>query len=253
MAVLDRILEAAQLGPGDTVIEVGPGLGVLTRALAERAGRVIAVEVDRGLAGKLRQALPRAEVVEGDILSLTPLQLLGRATPYKVVANIPYYITSPILRHFLEAELKPRLMVVMVQREVGEAIVAGPGHMSLLAASVQFYSQPELVATVSASSFYPPPQVESALLRLEVYEHPPVAVQDPAAFFNLVGAGFTAPRKQLHNSLARGLGIAPEEAVRLLQAAGIDPSRRAQTLSLEEWAGLYRTLVDAETKGAGQN
>ncbi|HLE02645.1 MAG TPA: 16S rRNA (adenine(1518)-N(6)/adenine(1519)-N(6))-dimethyltransferase RsmA, partial [Dehalococcoidia bacterium] len=169
--VLGKILQAAQLDPEDTVIEVGPGLGVLTRALTERAKRVIAVELDRGMAEKLRQALPQAEVIEGDILSFSPLQLLGHATPYKVVANIPYYITSPILRHFLEAELKPRLMVVMVQREVGDAIVAGPGEMSLLSVCVQFYCQPRLLARVSPLSFYPTPQVESALLRLEVYEH----------------------------------------------------------------------------------
>ena len=250
--VLGKILQAAQLDPEDTVIEVGPGLGVLTRALAERAGRVIAVELDRGMAEKLRLALPRAEVVEGDILSLSPLQLLGHPTPYKVVANIPYYITSPILRHFLEAELKPRLMVVMVQREVGDAIVAGPGEMSLLSVCVQFYCQPKLLARVYPSSFYPAPQVESALLRLEVYEHPPVAVREPEGFFHLVGAGFTAPRKQLHNSLAQGLGTTPEEASRLLEAAGIDPKRRAQTLSLEEWAHLYQRFLDAQIKGPGQ-
>ena len=250
--VLEKILQAARLVPEDTVIEVGPGLGILTRALAARAARVIAVELDRGLAEKLRQALPQVEVVEGDILSFSPLQLLGHPAPYKVVANIPYYITSPILRHFLEAEHKPRLMVVMVQREVGKAIVARPGQMSLLAVSVQFYSQPKLVARVSPSSFFPPPQVESALLRLEVYEHPPVAVSEPEGFFRLVGAGFTAPRKQLHNSLAQGLGITPEEVSRLLEGAGIDPKRRAQTLSLEEWAHLYQRFLDAQTEGPGQ-
>jgi len=250
--VLEKILQAAELVPEDTVIEVGPGLGILTRALAERAGRVIAVELDTGLAGKLRQALPQAEVVEGDILSFSPLQLLGHRTSYKVVANIPYYITSPILRHFLEAEHKPSLMVVMVQREVGEAIVAKPGRLSLLAVSVQFYSQPKVLARVSAFSFYPPPKVESALLRLEVYEHPPVAVREPARFFQLVGAGFAAPRKQLHNSLAQGLEVTPEEASRLLEGAGIDPKRRAQTLSLEEWAHLCQRFLDVHTEGAGQ-
>jgi 16S rRNA (adenine1518-N6/adenine1519-N6)-dimethyltransferase len=250
--VLEKILQAAQLDHEDTVIEVGPGLGVLTQALAKRAGRVIAVELDRGLAEKLRQGLPQVEVVEGDILSLSPLQLLGHPVHYKVVANIPYYITSPILRHFLEAEVKPRLMVVMVQREVGKAIVARPGEMSLLSVSVQFYSQPKLVAKVSPFSFYPPPQVESALLRLEVYEHPPMAVEDPGTFFQLVGAGFTAPRKQLHNSLAQGLGITPEEASRLLERATIDPKRRAQTLSLEEWAHLHQRFLDAQIKGPCQ-
>ena len=244
--VLQKILETAELSPEDIVIEVGPGLGVLTEALIARAKRVIAVELDRGLALALRQALPRAEVIEGDILSFTPLQLLGASLPYKVVANIPYNITSPLLRHFLEAELPPRLMVIMVQREVGEAIVAKPGDLGLLALSVQFYSRPRLVARVPARSFYPPPQVGSALLRLEVYDQPAVAVQDRAAFFRIIRAGFSAPRKQLHNSLAQGLKLESETASQLLQEAGIDPRRRAETLSLEEWSQVYHDFSAQE-------
>jgi 16S rRNA (adenine1518-N6/adenine1519-N6)-dimethyltransferase len=157
---------------------------------------------------------------------------------YKVVANIPYYITSAVLRHFLEASRQPTLMVVMVQKEVGKAIVAKPGDMSLLAISIQFYGKPSIVARVPARSFYPAPKVDSVILRVDVYEKPPVSVPSVRAFFDTVRAGFSAPRKQLRNSLAQGLGIATQETADLLQRAEIDPRRRAETLSIEEWGRL---------------
>lgn len=238
--VLRRILAAAQLTPEDTVLEVGPGLGVLTRALARRVARVVAVELDPRLAQGLSRELasfPNVSIVEGDILTLSPSALVG-GQAYKVVANIPYYITSPILRHFLEAEARPGLMVVMVQRQVGEAIVAPPGKSSLLSISVQLYSRPRLVGYVPPGSFYPPPKVESAILRLEVYPQPPVEVE-AEGFFRMVAAGFAAPRKQLHNSLAQGLGISTEAAREALSRVEIAPQRRPATLTLEEWARLW--------------
>jgi 16S rRNA (adenine1518-N6/adenine1519-N6)-dimethyltransferase len=238
--VLRSILSAAELGPQDVVVEVGPGLGVLTRALAHRVGRVVAVEVDATLASALREetaALPKVEVVEGDILKLPPASVVGDV-PYKVVANIPYYITSPILRHFLEAEHRPHLMVLMLQREVAEAIAAPPGRVGLLGISVQLYSRPQIVGYVPPQSFYPPPKVESALLRVEVYPRPAVDVE-PDGFLRLVAAGFAAPRKQLRNSLAQGLSVEPEMVVKGLSEAGISAERRPQTLSLEEWARVW--------------
>ena len=238
--VLANIVEAAQLSSQDVIVEVGPGLGTLTRSLAARAGHVIAVEVDPQLVSHLKVALaslPNVQVVLGDGLEVEPRALTqGRA--YKVVANIPYYITSPLLRHFLEAEHKPQLMVVMVQKEVAQAIAALPGDMSLLSVLIQFYSLPQVVAYVSAQSFYPAPRVDSAILRLEVLPKPPVEV-DRDAFFRAVAAGFAAPRKQLRNSLAIGLGLEPSAVAQRLRQAGLEPQRRPQTLSLEEWQQVW--------------
>jgi 16S rRNA (adenine1518-N6/adenine1519-N6)-dimethyltransferase len=244
--VLQRILAAAGLSPADTVIEVGAGKGVLTRALAAAAGRVIAVEIDEGLCEHLRHRLaayPNIEPVCGDILSLPPNELLARgqaSPPYVVVANLPYYIASAVLRHFLESAQPPARMIVMVQAEVGQSIAAPPGRMSLLSVSVQFYAQARVLFYVPPRSFRPPPKVRSAVIRLDVRPQPAVAVDDRQAFFQLVQAGFAAPRKQLRNALALGLGIDPPSARSLLDTANIDASRRAQTLTLDEWGQLYR-------------
>ena len=246
--VLHRIVSAAEITSEDTVIEVGPGLGILTKELARRAGRVIAVEADANLASALREVVADIDIISADILETDPALLLASsgvedASPsYKVVANIPYYITSPILRHFLEASLKPSLIVVMVQKEVGEAIVAQPGRMSLLAVSIQFYGQPVIVDHVPARSFYPLPKVDSVILRIKVHEQPPVSVPQANKFFDVVRAGFSAPRKQLRNALAQGLGIPPKEAANLLERAMIDPQRRAETLHLEEWARICEEI-----------
>jgi len=258
--VLHRVVSAADLAPEDTVIEVGPGLGVLTRALAKRAAKVIAVEADGRLASALSEVMSTADnvsIIESDILQTEPTSLLdsagvGPGLPrYKVVANIPYYITSPILRHFLEASLKPSMMILMVQKEVGEAITAQPGAMSLLAVSVQFYGKPTIVGHVPARSFYPPPKVDSVILRVKPYEEPPIEVSQSSKFFAVVRAGFSAPRKQLRNSLAQGLGIPPPQAAILLERASIDPRRRAETLDLQEWARLSeeRHRNEAEVGG----
>lgn len=249
--VLEAILAAAELDPADTVIEVGPGLGIMTRELAKRAGWVIAIELDNRLADILRKTLPYDNIVilNEDVLGTDPKKLLQGRAPrfpaalrsYKVVANLPYYITSPVLRHFLEASVKPDLMVVMVQKEVAEAIVAGPGKRSVLSISVQFYGRPSIVALVPAASFYPAPEVDSAVVRIDVYPRAPVNV-DEEGFFALVRAGFTAARKQVANSLAQGLKLPKPEVLTLLEKADIDPQRRAETFSLEEWATLWRVF-----------
>ena len=242
--VLKNIIAAAELTSTDTIIEVGSGLGVLTRELAQRAGRVIAIELDNKLAALLKQTLApfnNVTIINDDVLKLEPASL---ATDYKVVANLPYYITSPVLRHFLEAPIKPRVMILMVQKEVAEAIAARPGEMSLLAVSVQLYGEPKIISDVPAGCFYPPPKVDSAIVRVDLYPQPKVAV-DEEDFFELVRAGFSAPRKQLANSLAQGLGVPKSDALALLKAAGISPQRRAETLALEEWARLLKEKKNA--------
>jgi len=243
---LDRILAAADLCPADLIVEVGAGTGTLTRLLAERAGRVLALELDDRLVELLHDqvaGLPNVEIIHGDVLQFSTARFGDQA--FKVVGNLPYYITSAILRHFLENVPRPQLIVVTVQREVAARIVAGPGDMSLLAVSVQLYGQPRIVARIPAGAFYPPPEVDSAVLQIEVSEFPSTlraAGVEEAPFFRVVRAGFSQKRKTLRNSLSAGLGLAPADTERLLEQAGIDPRRRAETLGLEEWARVARVI-----------
>jgi 16S rRNA (adenine1518-N6/adenine1519-N6)-dimethyltransferase len=249
--VLEKIISAAELEPSDTVIEVGPGLGVLTGELVKKAANVIAIEASK-LASSLQKTfskIPQLTVLNADVLEIDPGEIFAKKRQsYKIVANLPYYIAAPILRHFLEASLKPSLMVVMVQKEVGQSIVAAPGDMSILGISVQLYGKPTIVDYVPALSFYPQPKVDSAIVRIEVYPKPAVEVEDIAGFFEIVKAGFSAPRKQIRNSLALGLQLDSAAVVELLQQAGIAPQRRPETLSLEEWAKLHRAFVSKVKK-----
>lgn len=249
---LTEIVAAAELSAGDTVIEVGPGLGVLTYELVQHAGRVIAIELDKRLAERLRTEFAMTahlEVVQGDAMRVQPAELLGDATrPYKVVANLPYQITSAIIRHYLEITPPPSLLVIMVQREVAERIVARPPDMSVLAHSVQYYAEAEIVARVPAASFVPAPKVDSAVLRLRRRAQPAVDVPDVNAFFRTIKAGFLQARKKLGNALPSGLAgmgvkVEKEALVGLLNAAGIDPARRAETLTLVEWARVHHSLL----------
>lgn len=227
--ILRRILDAAGLKKTDVVLEIGPGTGILTKALAARVKKVIAVEKDPHMVEILKEELKNfnnVEIVLGDILD-TKYQILN--TKYKVVANLPYYITSPVIRKFLETGRKPTLMVLMVQKEVAQRICAKPPNMSLLAVSVQFYGKPEIISYVSKNSFWPVPKVDSAILRLK-----PTIVgfqQDMQTnFFRVVRAGFRQPRKQLGNNL-------PKE---LLISKDIDQKRRAETLTMQEWIALAK-------------
>ena len=247
-AVLDRIVAAAGLTPDECVLEVGAGLGTLTRRLAQSAGRVVAIELDQRLVPVLQSVLADLDnvtLVQGDILALDPAALVGPSSiPYKVVANLPYYITSAVLRHLLEASPRPQQMVLTVQREVADRIVAEPGQMSLLAVSVQFYGHPRRLFRIKPGSFYPSPGVESAVVRIDLPPVTPVPVDDPAAFFRVARAGFAQRRKQLRNGLAAGLGRPSDEVAAELEGVGVDPRRRPQTLSLEEWARVARAMGD---------
>jgi 16S rRNA (adenine1518-N6/adenine1519-N6)-dimethyltransferase len=251
--ILQRIIAAAALEEQDVVVEVGAGLGTLTRRLADRAGRVIAVEIDERLIPLLRQMMApygHVEIIQGDILAFRPGDLVS--PPYKVVANLPYYITSAILRHFLEARAKPSRLVVTVQKEVADRIVAGPGEMSLLAVSVQFYGRPTVVAKAPAGAFYPSPGVHSAVIRIDIHSSPWLPAEQEESFFDVVRAGFAQRRKQLRNSLSQGLDLPAEEVVRLLRRVGLDEKQRPQELSVEQWVRVHRELTGARGR-TGEN
>ncbi len=248
---LDKIVALADLTPAATVVEIGPGTGNLTRLLAQQGARVIAVELDDRLIPMLRDEFadqPQVEIVHGDILELDLGTWVGSA-PYTVVANLPYYITSAILRYMLERPHRPARLVLTVQREVAERLAAAPGDMSLLAVSVQFYGQPEIAMRLNPAAFWPRPDVESSVVRIDVYAAPPVEVPSEREFFRMVRAGFGQKRKQLRNALAAGLNIDKPSADTLLTGAGIDPQRRAETLSLPEWAALTRAFEGLEENG----
>ena len=253
--ILNTIVAEASLTASDTVIEVGPGLGVLTWELLLRAGRVICVELDRRLADRLAAEFrdrPHFYLVQGDILKFAPADLLSRAEaapPYKLVANIPYAITAPLLRHFLEATIPPDRSVLLVQWEVAQRICAGPGDYSVLAHAVQLYAEPTIVTRVPASSFFPEPAVDSAVLRLDRRAQLPIAEADVNDLFRLIKAGFLHARKQLGNALVGGLAafgvhVPRERVLQALQKAGIDPQRRAETVTLAEWATLLASLPE---------
>ena len=241
---LEEIISAAQIQPTETVLEIGPGLGSLTRYLAASAKEVVAVELDLNLLPLLKAVLtpyPNIRLIHGDILKLSPKDLITEKD-YLVVANIPYYITSAVIRHLLETEVKPRRIVLTVQKEVAERICAKPGDMSLLALSVQVYGNPRIAARIPASAFFPEPKVDSAVLCVDIYSAPLIQPELIDTFFRLIKAGFTQKRKTLRNSLSSGLHISPMAAADLLTSAGIDPQRRAETLSIEEWQVLSEII-----------
>jgi len=271
---LERVVEAAEITASDMVLEIGPGLGSLTRLLAAKAGRVVAVELDSDLIPALMDVLAgfhNIQVFQGDILAINLAELVGepiqdsdaveasfRTPPgYLVVANIPYYITSALIRHLLEAPRKPRRLVLTVQREVAERICATPDKsshaaaLSLLALSVQVYGEPSIKAHIPAGAFYPPPKVDSAIVRVDLYPDPCIPAHLLPGFFRLAKAGFSQKRKTLRNALSAGIHCSPAQAATLLESAGINPGRRAETVSLEEWKNL--TIVAEVLFRAHQN
>lgn len=249
---LKKMLQAAELSKSDFVVEVGPGFGVMTLPMADLAGRILAVETDKKVLQILKalgSGCPNLDVLPSNILKLDSRYIYDRyktwskvkkgKTSYKLVSNLPYYITSAILKLFLETDLPPDLIVVMVQKEVAERIVAKPGELSILGVSVQFFGEPEYIAEISKNSFWPKPEVDSAIIKIKPFKEPPFGVDNVRMFFRIVKAGFGEKRKQLHNSLAGGLWLDDEVVQSALDELGIDPRVRPQDLSLEEWAKIY--------------
>jgi 16S rRNA (adenine1518-N6/adenine1519-N6)-dimethyltransferase len=265
---LRKVVDAAEITEGDVVLEVGPGLGSLTRYLAVAAQQVIAVELDEKLLPALHETLApfeNIEIVIGDILKLNPVELLEQRTKveaggpspvpsprsYKVVANIPYYITSALIRHLLEAQIQPSRLVLTVQKEVAQRICEQPTKMSLLALSVQVYGNPKIVARIPVGAFYPSPKVDSAVVKVDLYPSPVIPKSNIPTFFRLAKAGFGQKRKTLRNALSAGMAWSKEQTTSILEEAEIDPQRRAQTLSLDEWGRLTvraKTLLERSSE-----
>ena len=250
--VMQNILDAAELQPGDVVLEIGPGLGALTTALAQRVSKVFAVELDVKLCAILREVLvacPNVELIQDDIIHVDLKKLLG---PYpkprvKVVANLPYYVTTPIIMNLLESHLKISSMVIMVQKEVADRMAAPPGgkEYGSLSVAVQYYCRPKKVRLVSPGSFVPAPAVTSAVVRLDVYDEPPVHPKSETVFFDVVHAAFAKRRKMLSNALQQDphLGQSREKLGQAFQETGIDGNRRGETLGLEEFCRLSDALT----------
>ncbi len=243
--MLDKIVSIAELTPDDLVLEVGPGTGLLTERIAKASRQLISVEVDERLQPLLEEIVaqnPNLTIRYQDILSLD-VNTLFENQPYVVVANLPYYITSAILRHLLESNHRPTRLVLTMQMEVAERMIAKPNDMSILSVSVQFFGRPQIAARLKPSVFWPRPEVDSAVVRIDTYDKPIVDVPDNQTFFRMVRAGFGQKRKQLKNSLASGLGLDAEKTTSVFDTAKIDSRRRAETLTLEEWAQLTRAYV----------
>jgi 16S rRNA (adenine1518-N6/adenine1519-N6)-dimethyltransferase len=245
-AGLNKVIDAAGLDPEDEVLEIGAGLGSLTFLLAQLAKQVTAVEIDRKMLKPLSEALKLFEnvrVVEGDILALSPDELV-QSPDYVVVANIPYYISSAIIRHLVEAKTRPRRIILTVQKEVAERVLARDGKMSLLSLSVQVFGKVSIAGVIPAGSFLPAPDVDSAVLKVDLYPEPLVSLEQQKTFFKLAHAGFGQKRKTLRNSLSAGLALPGAEIEKLLLESGIDPQRRAETLSIPEWETLTQAWLN---------
>lgn len=241
---LSAMCDAVAVQDGDTILEVGPGLGTLTELLVERADKVVAVEFDEKLARELPRRVPESnlEVVNQDILRF---DLTSLPANYKLVANIPYYLTSNLIRVISESTNPPSAAAILIQKEVAERVAAKPGDMSLLSVTAQYYWEASLGVIMPAKLFTPPPKVDSQILILNRRSAPLFPDVDSKQFFRLVKAGFSNRRKTLHNSLSGGLQISKSEVLELLTTAGIKPTARPQELSLDEWHDLYITSSPA--------
>ena len=240
--ILAAIADAAELTPSDTVLEIGPGLGTLTSEILRQTDKVIAVEYDGELARKLPGQFPGKDltVINEDILTF---DLDSLPADYKVVANVPYYITSKIIERLMTAHNKPSIAVLLVQKEVAQRIAARPGDMSILAVSAQLYAEASLGALVPRRFFTPPPKVDSQVIVLRTRTTPLVPAEDERALFRVVKAGFRAKRKKLRSSISAGLAITKPAAEELLRHANIDPELRAEDLSIDDWLRLARDAV----------
>ena len=248
-SALKELVKVAEIPPEAAVLEVGPGIGSLTRCLAQVSRRVVAVELDEGLIPllhKILSAWDNIEIIQGDIMDLDPARIVAEEG-YFVVANIPYYITSILIRHLLEARIKPGRLVLTVQREVAERICALPGDLSLLALSVQVYGSAKQVLTIPAGSFYPVPKVDSTAVRVDLFSQPAIPADRLNLFFRLAKAGFSQKRKTLRNALSAGLHLPAETTEKIIAISGIDPRRRAETLNIKEWAELTNSYQSEVT------
>jgi 16S rRNA (adenine1518-N6/adenine1519-N6)-dimethyltransferase len=240
-SALEQVLAAASLGENEQILEIGAGLGALTLELARRNHHIVAVEYDQRLIPILHSVLAGYEsvnVVHGDILHLDLKELLFRSE-YQVVANIPYQITSAVIRKLMETPYPARSVILTIQREVAERIIAKPGNLSLLALSVQLFGQPKIHSHIPARAFYPQPKVESSVLRIDMDLQPKIPAEDLNIFFRIAKAGFSQKRKQLRNALAGGMRISTQKVEEIMVRADLSPTRRAQELDLGEWQRLY--------------
>lgn len=242
--IVDKMLSVANLSLEDIVLEVGPGQGAITSKLYPKVKQVIAVEKDQELVKYLEnkfKEVKNLKIVEGDILRSQ--YSIFNIQSYKIISNLPFYLTSRFLRVFFELENKPSMMVLIIQKEVAERICDEPPHASILSNSVKYYGKPEIIDIVPKENFNPIPEVDAAIIKINVFKNPKIKVDNVDEFFKIIKIGFSQKRKQLHNNFSSGLHISKDEAKKLLQNCGIDPERRAQTLSLEEWEKLYRLLL----------
>ena len=252
--ILQKIIDAADIKEGDTILEVGPGVGTLTQELAKKAKRVIAVEKDEAMIEILKENLKdldNVEIIQGDILKIDYLKF--KIENYKVVANIPYYLTSPLIRKFLEVENKPEEIILMIQKEVAQRICATPPDMNLLAVSVQFYANPKIVFNVSKNSFWPIPKVDSAVIKITPHTSPDLSFPQKREFrefcnlfFKIVKAGFSQPRKQIGGNLLKMLKIEKKKIDELLIKNNLYSTQRAETLTIQDWKNLTETLPQEE-------
>lgn len=259
---LSKIVQAAELNSESWVLEIGAGLGNLTRQIADKAKYVVAVEIDSRLIPALQSVIapfPNVLIIKGDILEIDPAETFTKFIPnnkleqgYCVVANIPYYITSAVIRHLLESNIKPDRIILTIQKEVAERICAAPGKMNLLSLSVQVYGKPQIISSIPAGAFYPTPKVDSNILRIDLYPKPEIADQFLDIFFQLIKAGFSQKRKNIRNAFKGGLGWPSNQVEDLLSSSGIDSNRRAETLAIPEWNTLclsyYQSIKDNPPK-----
>ncbi len=246
--IVQRMVRTARISRDDHLVEVGPGLGILTDELLLRAASVTAVEVDRHLAAHLQNqfgAFERFTLVEGDALRVDFAAFLDPDRPYKVAANLPYGIAAAVIRRLLELPHPPVQLTVMLQLEVAERLTAEPPNMTILSIATQFYAEPRIAFHVPPTVFIPPPKVESAVAILDVRAIPPLPLEDRPAFFRIVNAGFRQKRKQVANSIAAVLDFPKADVSTWLESAEIDPMRRAQTLTVAEWVRLTQTASAA--------
>lgn len=244
-SVVDKMIQTAEITPKDTILEIGPGLGILTQTLCQKAEKVIAIEIDPKMVEILKKTcghFKNLKIINNDILSKSIDYQLS-TIDYKLVSSLPYQITSPVIRKFLEAENKPQSLTLLIQKEMAQRITAKPGNRErgFLTVLVEFYSQTEIVAWVDKNNFWPKPKVDSAIIKISIrsqFYH-----LEPKSFFRIVQAGFSTKRRQIHNSLAGGLHLPKEKILDTLVKANIDPKRRAETLTLNEWIELYNLLT----------